>query len=486
MNEENLQRMIREYGDALPTLPERPRRSSPVRVGMKGALLLAALAGTAIVLMPPSAEARAMGEMRDALAGVRTFHAKIWMRHGPGKPGRLVSEMWMKGGIWCFESRKGTPSHASWILKGDRQYMNDLVRRVSTVEPRVASNTIPKTALDFVIQQTDTGPMGIPRRMTKTDGPVTDGRATYRLEFWKAREESPQENSRTVILVDAEKNLPLWSETTSHDPDSGWSVERSDYEFDRPVEDRVLQPPFKPVIDLEVRQRARLAAWRGKPVAKAGGTTLLDVQMNEEGAVFVLFEGAGGPTDLVASDGTRYLQAMDYRPGGTWGDTGTQKRCEGVRGTVYVPVTLRAPAEPRFRFSLGGRTFQRPGFSHAEPARPGAQTGSTEVRATPCETWPDYQYEMMLGHFFANVAPRMASTEAAYLEKQSDVKGAVARYRIAYERMKGFLPSIAYRELIPAEKLLRSKGEKAEADALARIIARERAVDPNQPEKPTP
>ncbi|RYG38507.1 hypothetical protein EON81_03430 [bacterium] len=476
--------MIREYGDSLPPLQTKARRKAPSRKRWGMVALASAFVGAAVILTAPSAEARAMGEMRDALNDVRSLHARISIRYG-SRRSRLVSETWMKDGVWCFESRKGTPSHASWILKGERQYMNDLVRGVSTVEPRAGVFYSAKTALGFVIEQTDTGPMGIDRKTTRTEGPMTNGRATYQLVLWKAREEAPRENSRTVILVDAKTNLPIWSETTTNLPEMQTSVERSEYEFNVPIFEKQFKPPFEPVIDLAEVQLRLVKEWRQKPVAKAGSATLLDVQMNPEGALFVLFEGTAAPKEVVAADGTRYLQAIDYRPGGTWGDTGTQKRCEGVRGTVFVPVTLKAPARPRFRIGTGNRGFQNPGSSQTD-LKSGGTPGTAEVEAKLCPDWPDYRFEMMLALFFTNVDPRMASTQAAYLAKQGDVDGAVERYRLAYERMKGFISSVAYRELVPAEQLLRSKGRIAEADALSRTMAKDRAVDPNVPSKPTP
>lgn len=487
MNEERIAETIKEYGRTLPPFSpgkkKEVRRTWPARPARWVGVISGVVLLGAVGLNTTVAKAAPGRDMENALRDVRSLHAKTWMRYGTKGKTRLVQETWMKDGVWSVEAFLGTNLQTEWILTDSLQVVTDPVRKVSTVEPRVATFFKAKTALDYVIEEADMSGDDAIKKLFRSEGPSVNGQPTYRLTLtWRREDEGFHDRATVVILVDEKRNLPLWSETTRDTEGYRRSFTRSEYEFDVPVPAEELQPKFLPVVDLAARQNARVAEWTRRPLARAGKTSVLDVQMNREGAVFVLFQGPSVPNALVAADGTPYAHAGDYRPGGVQGDTGTQKRCGDVRGSVFVPLTLRAPSKPHFRVSVGARGFQNPGFSQADPSSTDASVATADIAAKTCAIWPDYSVDLMLSRFFLDLSPRMASTQAKYLEKQGDVDGAVERYRLAYERMKEFIKSVAYRELEPAERLLRTKGRKQEADRLAMIIVREKMVDPNTPE----
>jgi hypothetical protein len=109
------------------------------------------------------------------------------------------------------------------------------------------------------------------------------------------------------------------------------------------------------------------------------------------------------------------------------------------------------------------------------------------VRARACDKWPDYTFELVLSQAFLGTDVARPAAEAKALEASGDIDGALREYREAFETGKKYISSIAYRQLVPAEKMLRKAGRTAEADAVKAEIEAGRAADPNvEPTTPTP
>jgi len=433
-----------------------------------------AMVAATVVLTTPSAEARALQAMKNALTDVRSMRTTIYLQRG-GKS-RLFGYTHTTDGTWRTEGFVGTPLHKAWIFDEQRQYMVDIARQVTTVEPRIIDWFPSRTALDYVIAETDTGPMGLERSLKRVDGPVENGRQTYQLIYYKERQEDQgefgTEHSRATITVDADTNLPIRSEVRTQLSDREASIERREYEFNIPIPPETFQAPYPPIVNLEKVQNERVAKWRLNPIASTGRGKIVDAQVNEEGALFLLSAGVELPNAVVASDGTRYVFATEFRPGGTRGDTGTQARCGDLKITIFVPV-VGQPTGPNFRVTIG-------------PRRDNGQipTGNdlgddVTVAAKPCPDWPDYHVDLMLDDALSYAAEQMAAAPAKPLAAEGKIDLAVKHCKLAYTRMRKFVRSIAYRSLIPAEKLLRDNGRIAEADELAQTIVAEKAVDPN-------
>jgi hypothetical protein len=355
--------------------------------------------------------------------------------------------------------------------------MVDIARKVTTVEPRIVEWFPNQTALDYVIAETDTGPMGPERKLNRVDGPVENGRKTYQLIYYKERPAEENwgpfsESSRATITVDAETNLPIRSEVVTDEPNREPRVERREYEFNIPIPADTFQPPYPPIVDLEKVQNERAAQWRAHPLAGNDRGEIVDAQMNEEGALFLLSSGTEMPNAVVAADGTRYIFATEFRPGGTRGDTATQVRCGDLKVTIFVPIEGQ-PDRPEFRVTIGPRrdNGQIP---------TGNNLGDTvSITAKPCPNWPDYHVDLMLDDALSFAVEPMAAAPAKPLAAEGKIDLAVEHFKLAYTRLRKFFRSIAYRSLKPAEKLLRENGRTDEADELAKTIAAERAVDPN-------
>jgi|GEM_PF-4077388 len=476
MQENKVEKLIQEYGSNLPPFRPNPaRKSHPspwLRIAMVG-IPVAVVAAT-IVITTPSAEARALQAMKNALTDVRSMRTTIYLQRG-GKS-RLFGYTYTQDGTWRTEGFLGTPLHKAWIIDEHRQYTVDIARKVTTVEPRVVEWFPSQTALDYVIAETDTGPMGPERKLTRIDGPLENGRQTYQLIFYKERPQNQWEvgavNSRATIVVDSDTNLPIRSEVRTEITDREPSVERREYEFNIPIPADTFQPPYPPVIDLEKVQKERVAEWRANPLAGNGRGEIVDAQMNEEGALFLLSSGTEMPNAVVAADGTRYIFATEFRPGGTRGDTATQVRCGDLKVTIFVPIEGQ-PDRPEFRVTIGPRrdNGQIPTGNNLGDA--------VSITAKPCPNWPDYHVDLMLDDALSFAVEPMAAAPAKPLAAEGKIDLAVEHYKLAYTRLRKFFRSIAYRSLKPAEKLLRENGRTDEADELAKTIAAERAVDPN-------
>jgi len=477
MQENKVENLIQEYGSQLPSFrPDRsPKHHSPRvwRFAMLG-VPMAVVAAT-VILTTPSAEARALQAMKNALTDVRSMRATTYLvRNGKA---HLAGYTWTKDGTWRTEGFVGTPLHKAWIIDEHRQYMVDIARKVTTVEPRIVEWFPNQTALDYVIAETDTGPMGPERKLNRVDGPVENGRKTYQLIYYKERPAEENwgpfaESSRATITVDADTNLPIRSEVRTELSDREPDVARREYEFNIPIPADTFQPPYPPIIDLEKVQNERVAQWRANPLAGNGRGEIVDAQLNEENALFLLSSGAEMPTSVVARDGTHYIYATDFRPGGTRGDTGTQARCGDLRVTIFVPIEGR-PTTPEFNVTITPRLEKGrvpPGSKVSDPVT---------ITATRCRLWPDYHVDLMLDDALSFAVELMAAAPAKPLAAEGKIDLAVAHHKLAYTQLRKFFRSIAYRNLEPAEKLLRENGRTAEANELAKTIAAERAMDPN-------
>ena len=477
MQENKVEKLIQEYGSNLPPFRPNPTHKSHSSAWLRLAVVgvpVAVVAAT-VVLTTPSAEARALQAMKNALTDVRSMRATIYLvRNGKA---RLAGYTWTKDGTWRTEGFVGTPLHKAWIIDEHRQYMVDIARKVTTVEPRIVDWFPSQTALDYVIAETDSGPMGPERKLTRVDGPAENGRKTYQLIYTKIRTEQDNwamgaESSRATITVDAQTNLPIRSEVVTDEPNREPSVERSEYDFNIPIPPDTFQPPYPAIVDLEKVQNERVAQWRAHPLAGNGRGEIVDAQMNQEGALFLLSSGTEMPNAVVAADGTRYVYATEFRPGGTRGDTATQVRCGDLRITIFVPIEGQ-PDRPDFRVTIGPRrdNGQIPSGNNVGEA--------VSITAKPCPNWPDYHVDLMLDDALSFAAEPMAAAPAKPLAAEGKIDLAVEHYKLAYTRLRKFFRSIAYRSLKPAEKLLRENGRTAEADELAKTIAAEKAVDPN-------
>lgn len=194
--------------------------------------------------------------------------------------------------------------------------------------------------------------------------------------------------------------------------------------------------------------------------------------MNEGGALFLLSRGTDMPNAVVAADGTRYVYATEFRPGGTRGDTATQARCGDLKVTIFVPIEGQ-PSRPIFRVTIGPR------LDNGEIPSEKDLGDGVSISAKPCPNWPDYHVDLMLDDALSFAAERLAAAPAKPLAEEGKIDLAVQHYKLAYSLMRKFLHSIAYQSLKPAEKLLRENGRIAEADELAKTIAAEEAIDPN-------
>ena len=485
MNENQIQEIIRNHGNALPGAPfeSRPKRRHSARWGLVAATAIA-VAAVVFVATSPSAEARPGAAVSLALKDVRSMHART-------DTGRATMEMWMENGVWSGEVRRPQGMHNKlFVYTQDLQFKTDLDRKVTTVEPRYGDWYKGRTALDYVVETTDIGPMGLERKLTRTEGPNVDGRPTYLLTYFKASPGDAAENSTAKILVDAGTNLPIWSETVVNDPDGTDQNVRTDYEFNIPVPEGQFEPQFQPVIDLDTAQKELVRKWDRTAPAAENGVRVLDAQVNADGDLFVLFTGKQVPLSAADANARKYVYAADYRPGGTWGDTGTQKRCvidgNDVRGTILVPAIGPVKPASGFTVSFGTRDYQNPGRSRQpNPPTPKGYF-SKDVRAIACGDWPDYQISMLLADFFQNMWPHMALAQAKHLASDGKVDKALARYDVAYERAQSFIPSVAYQALEPAAELLRKAGRDEEAKKMQARIDAMKAVDPNRPKRPQP
>jgi len=485
MNENQIQEIIRNHGNALPGAPleSRPKRRHPARWGLVAATAIA-VAAVVFVATSPSAEARPGVAVSLALKDVRSMYARTDV-------GVATSELWMENGVWSTEVRRPVGMHNKlFVITQDLQFMSDLDRKVTTVEPRNGEWYKARTALDYVVEFTDIGVMGLERKLTRTEGPNVAGRPTYLLTYFKASPGDAAENSTAKILVDAGTNLPIWSETTVNDPDGTDQNVWTDYEFNIPVPEGQFEPRFQPVIDLDTAQKELIRKWDRTAAAAEDGVRVLDAQVNADGDLFVLFTGERVPLSAVDASGRKYVYAADYRPGGTWGDTGTQKRCvidgDDIRGTILVPAN--GPIEPAsgFTVSFGTREYRNPGFSRDENPPTPKEFFSREMPAISCEDWPDYRCSMLLADFFQNMWPIMALAQGKALGSAGEIDAALKQYEVAFIRGQEFLPSVAYRNLEPAAELLRKAGRDEEAKKMQARIDAMKAVDPNRPKRPQP
>jgi hypothetical protein len=156
MNENQIQEIIRNHGNALPGAPleSRPRRKHPARWSLVAATAIA-VAAVVFVATSPSAEARAGAAVSLALKDVRSMHART-------EAGRATSELWMENGVWSEEVRRPRGMHNKlFVCTQDLQFRTDFDRKVTTVEPRYGDWYKGRTALDYVVETTDIGPMGL-------------------------------------------------------------------------------------------------------------------------------------------------------------------------------------------------------------------------------------------------------------------------------------------------------------------------------------
>jgi len=485
MNENQIQEIIRNHGNALPGAPleSRPKRRHPARWGLVAATAIA-VAAVVFVATSPSAEARPGAAVSLALKDVRSMHART-------DTGRATLEIWMKNGIWSDEVRRPVGMHNRlWIFTPDLQFFNDMDRKVSTVEPRSMEWYKARTALDYVVESTDIGPMGLERKLSRTEGPNVDGRPTYLLTYFKARPEDASDNSTARILVDAGTNLPIWSETVVNDPDGTDQNVRTDYEFNIPVPEGQFEPRFQPVIELDAAQKALVRKWDQTAPPAENQSRVLDAHVNGEGDLFVVFIGENKPISAVDADGREYVLAADFRPSGVWGNTGTHDRCvidgQDIRGSILVPAAGPIRPSNAFKLRIGIREFHNPGYSPPDQARSPQVLFTRSITANRCETFPNYEDSMMLSDLFQNLWPKMAVAQGKELSSAGEIDAALKRYEVAFSRSQQFLPSVAYRNLEPAAELLRKAGRDEEAKKMQARIDAMKALDPNRPKRPQP
>lgn len=476
MNESELKNLIKEYGDTLPSFQPKPRRVPVWRWATVGATACAI--GLTVWLTSPSAEARAVQAMNLALQNVDTMHARVYRTIA--LPSHLIGEVWTTQGVWANRAFIGSPMECSFVYDGQKQLYNDYRHRFSTVEPYAGNSTPHQTPLEYVKELADTGPMDVKPVFHKQPGPTLDGRETYFLTCTKVSGFSPAMSVRSSILIDATSSLPISLELTTVEDGRKDIHDRYEFEFDVPISKDVFEAAFPPAVDLVTAQVRRVSEWRAHPLMG----NLLDAQVNREGDLFLMFVGDQAPVEVVGGDGTRYVRSDDYAPGGVWGNTGTQQRVhisgQPIRGTVFVPA-IPGMHTRKFSVTMGTRAFHRPGHSMGDQSPVVTKNKVLNLTARDCGSWPDYSVDMMLMRFFDYLWPIMANTQADDAARQGDVSLAIERYKVAYDRGKTWIHSMAYRALKPAVPLLQKAGRTGEANELIQIIEHDQALDPNTP-----
>lgn len=479
LNESEIGKLVKDYGEGIPGFvpPARRRRAVLSFALSASAVVAAAVAG--VVLLSPRAEAHGYAQMIRALRGAKTMSAVAYTKGVDGKY-HLGWREWLDGDRWAFERFIPRPKlHKIYLITPQGYSVNYLDAGVTTREPSGWDFTLgKKTIVDWVIAENDIGLADAPQRMSELPYvPLIDGHKVRELRFDKQEQDMPGYRTIETVWIDSTTNLPVRCQVQDKEPDHRWSESITDYQFDVPIDGKMFAPRFEPVVDIAADEARLSNEWNQHPAAASPLSDVLDAQEAPDGSLYLLYEGDWTPTEVSGADGQAYVRAWDFHPGGFQGDSMAQKFSVGgreVKGVIFVPATLHETRTSAFAVKL-----QRAPKNWDQKSPLAGPQDHLAVRARDCGDWPDYTYDLVLSELFLQADAGRARAQAKALEDAGNIDDALRMYRTAYRDRQSSFSTIAYRELVPAERMLRKAGRVLEADQLRAQIDTERALDPN-------
>lgn len=471
MKESQLEELMSSYRDSLGesrTPPPRPSRRMP-KLALSGGLVAVLITGT--LLWPQDAAAAATERIRKAILNARTMKMTFEQEFKSGF--RLGNVTFYKDGKWRVDGRAGTPLEAIWILKDGRMVTS--YKRI----PHVTDEPIrgdhmqimpgaDMNAIDFAMQQTDMGRIGIERKITIKN----EGADTYVMHL-----ERPSDNYVADILVDKKTDLPISAEIAMSFDATGLRY-RQTYTFNQPIADSIFEAPAgKPVLRFETEHKRLQGEW-AKPLGAIGTTDVRDARITPDGVIWLVVTPAKSkekakllevnqlllPSTIETGDGMRYARTQEMVPSSILGKEQTfEIDGKNVYMVAFVPLGKSAQAPRQATVKMEHRSPHLPGFSYRE-SKITPEAGEVTVTLQQDNgSLPAYFPSLDMDHFGFQVPIMLGTTKAQAFTKDEDWLSAGRAFEETAAAYQGFLPLAADRPLKEAAQCYEKAGMPAEA-----------------------
>lgn len=439
MNEERFRAALEDYAEPLRYHPPvSARRRWPVRLALVGATGLMASFVVFGLFAPRTSAAAAMQRMQAALTDAKTMRTEMTVLDPvTGKEQPDYVRRWYDHGLWRIHGRIGRFRERVVLLRDGQMYSYLPTKRVVTVEP------VPPTdewdfkggsALDFAMNEVNSGRMNVPRQSRLEAGP----NGTDRLIL-----ERQEDSYRCVIDIDHVTGLPIRARATV-DFGKGERAQTTIHRFffNEKVSPDTFDPKaFKaPIVDLIAAQAEYRREWN-PPLAEAGGAQIRDGAVTADGTIFVTTSGVSGtpmPDTVRDAFGTQYLRLEDMHPGGVRADTNAAISAPygngWLRTTVWIPVEPRGKPAKEIWLGLSRRSLDSNAIGGGEPHL--VAELKVPLRRLP-GAFPEFGTAFVLDSYEDTQAAHGAWRRADYYRRAGDLESELRWMRIeARERTK--------------------------------------------------
>jgi outer membrane lipoprotein-sorting protein len=390
----------------------RIQRQGRVRLSLTfaGVAMLTVLAA---ISWPTLVAAQTLYRMESVMNDARSAHSTLWNVDRDGTRMKF-NEMWYQAGMWRME--KSDPQEVQ-IFSDGKLWAYDPTAQEVRVQSRPGPFAYNSSGFSLSAYMHDIARWGWHDKIRLDGETVVNGRSVRRVII-------DRDVERVLLLVDAQTDLPFSFEV-QRKTDLGTEVGMvGTIEYNTPLAPSLFVPDFPKtarVIDLDHGKRdwqQRLAA--GVASRRVADRTIIvrDLQVNEQGDVFLLYTADKFPDDIKdwnvsISDehGTRYLPHQDmFQPFTQFASADGPTRPGMWQGYMFGGVKLEGnwwtPAEPQtsstshhliLTFHVapknehGGWTeMWKDGHSHPLPALSETLALTLETDRPGCVLTPDY------------------------------------------------------------------------------------------------
>lgn len=481
MNEQELERLMKGYGQSLGACGRKPttspHRSLPSRRIAVASVVICLAAVMTLGFWPQDALSRTIERLGRAITNARTMEiSAYWSR--AGLPYRLYMRQQYKDGMWRLESRVGEPLQAVHVLR-DGLALQEFRRldhaTIQTEDPSYYNQVSgdQSTALDFVIRRANTGLGDLPRATSQRSHEPLDGRSVYVIVLDRAEDAYHAE-----ILVDSQTDLPIQADVTVeyNTPMFGKEINRyhEDYRFDLPLDDSLFAlDSVKPVFDLRSAKSELRGRWHA-PLADMDGTKLWEASVTQDGTIWLALTVPNTSADVVLPSSLEsnlpgeYMLGRDVVPSDITAKT-QRLQFEGQRIVIvrFISLAANAPAPSQALVRMAHRPAAQPGSPIVDvPAETAAGTPLVVPLATELGAWPEYFVWLDLDRFSFDVPISTWTVRADALERKGLHLEAARAYEACADAYRGFVKYAGHR---PLEKAAGCYEKAGMPDVAARI-----------------
>ncbi len=476
MNEQEMERLLKSYGDSFGT-PKMPlTRRSPVRWRRRAGIGLAfgAVAAMGVIaIWPRNAVASTLARIHNALSNVTTMEQESYVT--PPNPALNFARVYYENNMWRFDSNLGARLERSFVFRDGMQlsdWKNLDFATLQKASPQALKDIQAqgRTALDYVKDAVNTGRMDEARTISIHEHAPFEGVPTYVVSL-----DRPGDNYHAEILVDKRTDLPLLADIRNEGTGDRVSHWYAGFTFNKPLDPKLFSlTPAKTVINVPTAVERLGETW-SHPLGRVNQTEVRQVSLEQSGTIWIASTAPSKddtpalPTRLTDNLGNEYLRIQDVVPSAMSEDDQLTIGGKSIIVTGFVPIKPNGPLPATVSVAFSTRGGYYPGF--AEPSNQEVKDLHASLSLKPileAGEWPDYFRSLNIASYLMAIPMSEWTARAKHFDAKGDLLSASQAYGELAKARYNWVKYSAFQPMLQEARCYRALGQVEKADDLTK------------------